>query len=579
MPFGYRVQSLEFSDGTAVAVPRDSVLAIVGPNNAGKSVALREIQAAAVTPSYEPPQPRLVVRDISLEKDGTPDELADWLQETSFSRMREPAPGQAPIREFRRANAGWLAEGQARTEWGLNPTFLPNLLPFLQFYAGAENRLGLLGGAGPYDPINDAPGHPMQVLFANPRLAELMSETAYEAFGTRLTLSQGLGINFDLYLGELGIEPELKPNPQYIEALRQMSTLAGQGDGIRSFMGLMLALITAKFPIVIVDEPEAFLHPPQARLLGRKLATSAPDGTQVLVATHSVDVLHGLLDPPNSPVTVVRIVRDGGVNRASVLEPDDLRAIWADPLLRYSNVLQGLFHRGVVLAESDSDCRFYTAVLDHVHREEGSPPHDLLFVQSGGKHRFPLVLRALRAVSVPVCAIADIDVLDDAGLLRAITDALGGDWETVERLWRRATAPVDGLRRAPLVFEVGDRIREVLDNEDGRLSADGSKRIREVTRVDTGWDRLRAGGLAAVGQGDPARFMAELVDALRVLGLYVVPVGELERWVTEVGGHGPAWVAEVLRERRHEAPNLGARDFVRDVARFFSGVGDPIEQD
>ena len=245
-------------------LPPDSVLAIVGPNNSGKSVRLREIQGAAVINPAGPVPPPLVLRDVTLERNGTPDELADWLQETSFSRMREPAPGQPAIREFRRANAGWLPEQQARYEWASNPILLPGLQPFLQFYGGVENRLGLLGGAGPYDAINDAPGHPMQVLFANPELADLVSETAYEAFGTPLTLSQALGINFDLYIGELGIEPTLRPTREYVEALSQMSTLAAQGDGIRSFMGLMLALVTAKFPLITVDEPEAFLHPPGA---------------------------------------------------------------------------------------------------------------------------------------------------------------------------------------------------------------------------------------------------------------------------------------------------------------------------
>jgi predicted ATP-dependent endonuclease of OLD family len=108
----------------------------------------------------------------------------------------------------------------------------------------------------------------------------------------------------------------------------------------------MLAVRTAQYPIVLVDEPEAFLHPPQARLLGRKLATEGATGTQIVGATHDSDVLQGILDAQDVPVGVVRLVRDGNVNRASVLAPDDLRQIWRDPLLRYSNVLEGLFTAG-----------------------------------------------------------------------------------------------------------------------------------------------------------------------------------------------------------------------------------------
>jgi AAA domain, putative AbiEii toxin, Type IV TA system len=562
--FGYRLQAIEFSNGTRVEVPRDGVLAIVGPNNAGKSGCLREITSAAVQVQGVA-ESRLVLRDVVLEREGTPDELVGWLGETSFSRVR----AHDGVREFRRANAGWLPEPQARNEWQSEPPVMQNLVGFLQFHGGAENRLGLLGGSGPYDTINDAPGNPMQVLFADPELMKVLSETAYEAFGSYLTLSQGIGINFDLYMGETDVEPTLRPSPEYVEALRRLPMLAGQGDGIRSFMGLMLAVITAKFPLVSVDEPEAFLHPPQARLLGRKLATSAPDGTQVVVATHNLDVLHGLLDPVNAAVKVVRIVRDGNVNRPSVLEPADLRAIWADPLLRYSNVLEGLFHRGVILAEADSDCLFYTAVLESLYRDEGRPPHDLLFVQSNGKHRFPLVVRALRAVAVPVAAIADIDVLDDAALLRSIVLELGGNWEALEELWRRATAPIDQLRRAPDIGQIRQPIIDVLDAEAGRLSVAGAERIRDLTKVESGWKRLQKGGVAMLDQGDPARLMAELLQELKAIGLHVVPVGALERWVTEVGGHGPSWVSEVLRRRLHEAPGLDARRFIQDVAESF----------
>lgn len=569
MTLEYSVRSLEFNDGRVVEVPPGSVLVIVGPNNAGKSVCLREIQAAAtVSPGY--PHNRIVLREVAFRRDGSSDELVEWLADTSFSRIRRDPPHQQQIREFRRASAGWTIEGGLRSDWTSEPLFFGNLLPFLHFYAAADSRLGLISGSGPYDPVNDAPGHPMQVLFAEPELEQLLSETAYEAFGTKLTLSQGLGINFDLYMGELEIEPTLRPNPDYVNALQQLPSLGGQGDGIRSFMGLMIALITAKFRVIIVDEPEAFLHPPQARLLGRKLATTAPEATQVIVATHSLDVLHGLLDPVDATVTVVRIVRDGDVNRAAVLQPDDLRAIWADPLLRYSNVLQGLFHRGVVLAESDADCRFYTAVLDELHRDEGRPPHDLLFVQSGGKHRFPLVIQALSAVAVPVTAIADIDVLNDAALLRSIVEALGADWGPIEPLWRRATTPIEQMGRAPRLADIRQEVMDALDREGDRLSTEGSERLRELTRVESGWARVKKGGTAILNQGDPARFMSDLIDALKEVGLYVVPVGELERWVVEVGGHGPAWVAEVLKQRLHEAPNLAARGFMRDVAASFA---------
>lgn len=60
----------------------------------------------------------------------------------------------------------------------------------------------------------------------------------------------------------------------------------------------------------------------------------------------------------------MRLTRNGEINHAAVLNEQDVKDLWSDPLLRYSNVLDGLFHDAVVLCESDSDFRYYQAVLD-----------------------------------------------------------------------------------------------------------------------------------------------------------------------------------------------------------------------
>ena len=36
-----------------------------------------------------------------------------------------------------------------------------------------------------------------------------------------------------------------------------MTPVQSQGDGVKSFIGLMLALVSAQYPVIVVDEPEA----------------------------------------------------------------------------------------------------------------------------------------------------------------------------------------------------------------------------------------------------------------------------------------------------------------------------------
>src|SRR5258708_40132649 len=86
MPFRFGLASLRFSDGTSIDLPDKGVLVLVGPNNAGKSVALRDIVTRITRPAEL--QPSRVVTDVALRRDGTTEELESWLTEHAFRRVQ-----------------------------------------------------------------------------------------------------------------------------------------------------------------------------------------------------------------------------------------------------------------------------------------------------------------------------------------------------------------------------------------------------------------------------------------------------------------------------------------------------------
>jgi hypothetical protein len=341
-----------------------------------------------------------------------------------------------------------------------------------------------------------------------------------------------------------------------------------QGDGMKSFMGLLLNTLVSAYPFVLVDEPEAFLHPPQARLLGRMLANEKDADAQVFIATHDSDVLTGLLDAPAQDITVVRLVREDSVNKTSQLNPDKVRELWKDPILRYSNILDGLFHEAVVLCESDADCRFYASVLNAVEedQDEAARP-DLLFTHCGGKHRMPTVIEALTAVSVPIRVIADFDVLRETQPLQGIVENLGGDWASVESDWWVIKSALDSDNRAPSTAWVLEKVKELLSDIDTpTLKEEDTKKVRELTRAESGWDKAKRGGKSAVPSGQATECAERLLVSLREIGLFVVDVGELERFAPAMAGHGPTWVNAVHEQGLHADGSLTeARDFVLSV--------------
>jgi hypothetical protein len=353
-----------------------------------------------------------------------------------------------------------------------------------------------------------------------------------------------------------------------MQAIREMPLLAGQGDGMRSFMGLMLSIVTAAYPLILLDEPEAFLHPPQVRLLGRKLAQEAVGKAQVVAATHDADFLAGMLDISQAQVGVVRLTRRGNVNLVSFLAPQQLREMWADPILRYSNVLDGLFHRGVIVSESDADSRYYGAVLDAYRARQGLPAHDLLLTQCGSKSRFDVVVDSLRAVDVPAVVVADFDILRVESDIRRVVEAFGQDWSHFRDDWTVVDAQVRASERNVSTDYAKEELAKVFESAGNNLTRAESERIRAVTKVEQGWTMPKQKGLAGVPAGEATSRAQRLLDGLRGIGVFVVPVGELEGWHREVGNHGPAWVVEVLAQGLHDREDTPSRDFVRDVSDF-----------
>jgi len=67
--------------------------------------------------------------------------------------------------------------------------------------------------------------------------------------------------------------------------------------GLKSYIGICLTLLLGRHPVILIDEPEMCLHPPQAHALGRfigKYGVSSDHTT--FVATHSSHVLRGVIE-------------------------------------------------------------------------------------------------------------------------------------------------------------------------------------------------------------------------------------------------------------------------------------------
>lgn len=444
-------------------------------------------------------------------------------------------------------------------------------------HATTEERLTKTKPVEQVNLIEKRPQQPLHFLYSNPTLESELDSVSREAFGFGVFLDRYTGgSHWALRCGDLPANLAGRISKDDFESIRSLPLLHEQGDGVKSLAGLLLLWLTTAKNVALVDEPEAFLHPPQAAFLSRFLSEDTSSGRRLLLmATHSSDVVRGALDS-QAAVSVVRVTRDGQSNHLARLSVDDVKRLWSDSLLRYSNLLEGLFSDAVVVCESDGDCRYYSAVLDGTRREgtETAQRHpDILWTHCHGKHRIHVAVAAMRALGVPVIAIADFDVLRERATLVRLLDAFGAVFdEEMEKGFNTLTSALASTSRAPSVAYVKESLDRYLANIGAvTFEPKNFEDVKQLLRTESGWDRVKKAGITAVPQGDPRAATDRLLDRLGKVGLFIVPVGAVEGFVPDVGGHGPGWVAEVLERNFHIAPrSVEARAFVRCVLGFLN---------
>ena len=554
-------ESITFSDGTTIKLEPDDVVVLVGPNNAGKSLALRELQDF-VSGSPE----STVIASAKTNMTGTSESFESFVRSNALVQLRRQG-NNLSVNGYGGISVG-LGTGTISSMW---PS---NISPFKSLFClriPTESRITDSNPANAIDHLNESPSHPIHLL-DDDRVEKRLSEYFRRAFGEDLILYRAGGRTSPLLVGErlVPMEGEDRISATYRQRLLESTVrLDGQGDGMRSFASVILHLLAPRTQsILLLDEPEAFLHPPQAKLLGEIISTEMSTHAQLFVATHSPDVLHGLIGVAPSHLRILRIQREGTINRVKELDKEIVKEISVDALMKYSSVLSGVFHERVVICEADSDCMFYSSLLGlpDVH---GARYPDVLFVHANGKHRMATLAKALVSLDVPVEVVVDMDVMNDLEVLRRIVESLDGSWAMVEPSAKAVKTAVEAQRPWLTVEEVKKGIREVVDQGIGaertldKLRSD----INSQFRLASPWDSIKSGGKQALPSGEATRHFQILQSACRSIGLWIVPVGELEGFCKSIGGHGPAWVQQVIEQRDlAKDPELeDARKFAREI--------------
>lgn len=286
--------------------------------------------------------------------------------------------------------------------------FFKTFGPLFYKYMGTEERLTICKEQKNYGMDTMSLNYLSSFKYKNELLSNL-SSIVKKLFKEDIYLdSQTLGEYLVFRVGEdfNYVRKESNLSEENANKLFHENKLDDQGDGLKSFVSTFLSLNSEDTDILLLDEPEAFLHPPLARQLGEMIGESCNEETTIFISTHSVEILKGILSK-NQDVNVIRITRSNkNKNSFNILNSKTLETILYNPLLRVSRVLEGIFCEKVVLTEAEADELFYQELIEKLFPNSG-----LFFVHGQNKQTLVSIAKLYQEIRVNYEIITDFDVL------------------------------------------------------------------------------------------------------------------------------------------------------------------------
>lgn len=532
------ISQIQFNNGQGLDISKNDIIVFVGPNNAGKSQALKDIYALS-----DKKVPSVVVSDVKITKSSAP--ISSVLSSVSKGYHHGDY-------------VSYNVFGRSMYLWDYTDKNFPKS-PYFEnyrdlFVVDLNTSARLTICSAPQNIRRDEnKSHPIHYAAFDGKYRKWLSDNFKKAFGQDLTPNTQYGAAIPLCIGKTVLldgnyDDEITRQEEVAKILETYDQVQNQGDGIKSFTGILLYLMLDYYRIYLIDEPESFLHPPQARIMGQIIGQTLSDNQQAFISTHSEEIIKGLLEVCPERIKIVRITRDGNINKFSILNNIDFNRIWSDPLLKYSNIMASLFHKTVVLCESDSDCKMYSIIESHIKQKQ-QKYSETLFIHCGGKHRMSKIIQALRSLNVAVTTIVDIDILNDEAVFKGIVEAYGIDYNSIKPDYNKIVSNLRSPKENVDRITARSIINQVLDGANSKyLSSAEIEAVREAVSTISKWKELKSSGIYALKQGDSASSFRKIDKLLKEYGVYIVPVGELECFIKEVGGHGPEWVNKVLVE-------------------------------
>lgn len=536
---------------------------LIGPNNTGKSQSLRDIHDQMVNRSSR----TTIITNLEIEKPNTFDDLIVGLEISDDPNNID----QSIIKGIQPNLSGGDRIGV-------------NLKPLKQQFDQSSNIEAILGIFGKFRVSYLDAGSRLEVVKEKPSGSpEAVSENLLQALLDDTTQKNEIALNkifketFNKeikldYSGRqhvcLRVAKEFEEIPKHISkayaVFNKYNKIDNEGDGYKSFAGVVLSTLISEGRIILLDEPEAFLHPAQARKLGAWLSQySNKVPGQIVVATHNANFLSGILSS-NQDVNIFRLNRDGNKTTYSLISPESTKKLANSPILSSQRVLEAVFHNGVVVCESDSDRSVYQSVANIIFNNQ-----NLLFIHAHNKQTIWQVVELLKKANIPVVAITDIDILNSKTEIERLIKSFNKTCpkkylERVEKVIKAVEGMSENEQLKNLKFIVEELHLQLGKNEHTLSGAKAA--LNRIIKEASKWSEIKRYGVKMMPKGTK-NTTKNLIQEAKSYGLFIVPYGELESWMSLKTRRKNAWIIQALSRIHNKKCSTKLINFIKEILK------------
>ena len=557
--YRYKLDDISLKDGTVFKPGQINVF--VGPNNCGKTQLLKDILSYITGARMTP----VILDAIDIPYPTTWEELIDTypMNITTLPNGQQQLKHISPTLDAQPSGPQTFNLLDAlKRELGSTDkrTFRQYIGSGMVTFLNTDNRLSLTKKCSVQNLQTSGPKNVLEALYlADLSVPDRIRELVKDTFNTDIYFDYTDPGTLQFRIGK-DFSTVSQNSRQAYNQVSQYSILDNQGDGLRSYVGIVCSLMALTKPIILLDEPEAFLHPPQAMQLGMSIGELINDSKQIFISTHSADFLRGLLSTTND-ATIIRLSRTTEtVTKANVLDSDTLNSIIKDPLLSSSRVLEGMFYKGVVATEADADAVFYQRLFQKIGASD-----EIHFVNAHNKQTLKKVIQPYQNLGIKFALIADADVIRDKVEFQSIIDGIVEDAQKESIMSEREIVYnyFQKLDKHVILTQLKQKTQEFANQDIPAADTNPQEIASALFDFRKGLKKLRddADELAPLKkQGRKAldadviiqQEFDKLVEHCAVFGLFIVPVGELESWLVDYGvtrsSNKTKWITQALEK-------------------------------